>query len=60
LQETVALSNEIDSFKMKIYEKSERQENITQNDFGRLEKDALARVLLEAEKIKLRNGKSIH
>ena len=53
------LINEIDSFKMEIYEKSERQENITQNDLDRLVKDAVARLVLEAKKIKLLNGKSI-
>ncbi|CAF4548680.1 unnamed protein product, partial [Rotaria sp. Silwood2] len=59
LQETVALINEIDSFKMKIYEKSENQENITQNDLDRLVKDALARLVLEAKKIKLLNERGI-
>ena len=59
LQETVALVDEIGSFKMKIYEKSERQENIMQNDLDRLVKDAVARPVLEAKKIKLFNRKSI-
>ncbi len=42
---------------MKIYEKRERHELITTDELDRLVNDADARLVLEAERIKLLNGK---
>jgi hypothetical protein len=44
---------------MQIYEKSERHEHVTTNELDQLLTNAIARAILEAEKIKLCNGKLI-
>jgi hypothetical protein len=59
LEETVDKIDKIDSFKTQIYEKSERHEHITTNELDQLILNAIARSILEAEKLQLRTGKSI-
>ncbi len=59
MEETVTKIDEIDSFKMKIYGKSERHEHITANELNQLLTNAIARAILEGEKLQLRNGKLI-